>query len=88
MNAQAVLTDGYQRPIQLISSAHTLPQRYQERETRHAHCAHGALQTKDNGKNVQLLNDSYEINQNLFLTSVVGCELCKQRFQSENKNGK
>ena len=29
-----------------------------------------------------------EINQNLFLTSVAGCELCKQCFHSENENGK
>jgi hypothetical protein len=28
----------------------------------------------------KLVNDGYEINQKLFLTSVVGCELCKQRL--------
>ena len=49
--------------------------------------AHGALQTKDNEKIDNTCN-GYEINQNVFITSVAGCELRKQRFHSENENGK
>jgi uncharacterized protein (DUF927 family) len=62
---------------------------YQDRETTHmliAHMEHS--QQKTMKKLTKLLNYSYEINQNLFLTCVAGCELCKQRFHSANENGK
>ena len=38
--------------------------------------AFGALQTKDNEK-IYKTRNGYEINQNLFITSVAGYEHCK-----------
>ena len=35
-----------------------------------------------------LVNNGYEINPKLFLTSAADYEICKQRFQSENENGR
>jgi hypothetical protein len=53
-----------------------LPQLYQYRETRHMLINRmEPSKQKTMTKLTKLVNDGYEINQNLFLTSVAGCEL-------------
>ena len=47
-----------------------------------AHMEHSKEKTL---KKIDKTHNGYEINHNLLLTSVAGCELRKQRFQSENE---